>query len=188
MKTLIRFLRDQRAVSPVIGVILMVAITVIMAAIVGGFVYQTGKPKVTPNVATTLEDDVRIILTNNTGVETGDGRVAKMLIDGGPRIETSELLAIVTYEDEADAEQTVTLDGTDWLITAVSMGTIKITLKWVDSDSSGDLSPGDRLDFAEGAGASVTDPEEVDSGTDFQVKLVHKSTESIVASHTIIVY
>ena len=34
--------RDDRAVSPVIGVILMVAITVILAAVIGTFVLQLG--------------------------------------------------------------------------------------------------------------------------------------------------
>ena len=34
--------KDERAVSPVIGVILMVAITVILAAIIGAFVYGYG--------------------------------------------------------------------------------------------------------------------------------------------------
>jgi flagellin-like protein len=33
---------DERAVSPVIGVILMVAITVVMAAVIGAFVYGYG--------------------------------------------------------------------------------------------------------------------------------------------------
>ena len=33
---------DERAVSPVVGVILMVAITVIMAAVIGAFVYGYG--------------------------------------------------------------------------------------------------------------------------------------------------
>ena len=34
--------KDERAVSPVVGVILMVAITVIMAAVIGAFVYGYG--------------------------------------------------------------------------------------------------------------------------------------------------
>jgi flagellin-like protein len=34
-----RFIKDKQAVSPVIGVILMVAVTVVMAAIVGSFLY-----------------------------------------------------------------------------------------------------------------------------------------------------
>jgi flagellin-like protein len=43
MNTKKRNLRDdERAVSPVIGVILMVAITVVMAAVIGAFVYGYG--------------------------------------------------------------------------------------------------------------------------------------------------
>jgi flagellin-like protein len=39
---------DKRAVSPVIGVILMVAITVILAAVIGAFVFGYGAPEPTP--------------------------------------------------------------------------------------------------------------------------------------------
>lgn len=42
MKKTSRFPEDDRAVSPVIGVILMVAITVILAAVIGGFVLGLG--------------------------------------------------------------------------------------------------------------------------------------------------
>ena len=45
------FLDDDRAVSPVIGVILMVAITVILAAVIGTFVLGLGDQvsQTTPN-------------------------------------------------------------------------------------------------------------------------------------------
>ena len=39
---------DKRAVSPVIGVILMVAITVILAAVIAAFVFGYGAPAKTP--------------------------------------------------------------------------------------------------------------------------------------------
>jgi len=39
MNTKRKLRKDERAVSPVIGVILMVAITVVMAAVIGAFVY-----------------------------------------------------------------------------------------------------------------------------------------------------
>jgi len=38
-----RLLTDDEAVSPVIGVVLMVAITVILAAVIGTFVFQLGE-------------------------------------------------------------------------------------------------------------------------------------------------
>ena len=58
MKYFKKFLRDQRGVSPVIGVILMVAITVVMGAAVAGFVYgYLGNVTEAPNVVLSLLDD-----------------------------------------------------------------------------------------------------------------------------------
>jgi flagellin-like protein len=50
--------RDQRGVSPIIGVILMVAITVIMGAVIAGFAYgYLGTTSKAPNVALSVIDD-----------------------------------------------------------------------------------------------------------------------------------
>ena len=50
--------RDQRGVSPVIGVILMVAITVVMGAVVASFSYgYLGNTTKAPNVALSVIDD-----------------------------------------------------------------------------------------------------------------------------------
>jgi flagellin-like protein len=58
MKYLEKFLKDQRGVSPVIGVILMVAITVVMGAVVAGFAYgYLGNTPKAPNVALSVIDD-----------------------------------------------------------------------------------------------------------------------------------
>jgi len=58
MKYFKKFLRDQRGVSPVIGVILMVAVTVVMGAVIAGFVYgYLGTTSKAPNVALSVIDD-----------------------------------------------------------------------------------------------------------------------------------
>ena len=58
MKYFKKFLRDQRGVSPVIGVILMVAITVVMGAVVASFAYgYFGNITETPNVVLSVIDD-----------------------------------------------------------------------------------------------------------------------------------
>ena len=177
------FLFGKKAVSPVIGVILMVAVTVIMAAIVGGFVYQTARPKVPPSMSSSLADDsLKAVGTDTTN------RIAKLYWEGGQSIDESEFNSIVTYTDNATGEVTVVLDGISWDSAETkgeAMGSGKITLKWVDSDISGDISPGDRLDFyqvADSATARVT------ANTDFSVKVLHKSSEAFVADHTIRVY
>jgi flagellin-like protein len=72
MKYFKKFLRDQRGVSPVIGVILMVAITVVMGAVVAGFVYgYIGTATKAPNVVLSVVDDptdsVSILIKHSGG-------------------------------------------------------------------------------------------------------------------------
>jgi flagellin-like protein len=58
-----KWVRDEKGVSPVIGVILMVAITVILAAVIASFVFQMGgqAPKNPPNSQLVAE-----VTTDNT--------------------------------------------------------------------------------------------------------------------------
>ncbi len=186
MKNLVKFLKDRRGVSPVIGVILMVAITVVMAAGIAAWMYGYGMPKKVPNMSATLVDDARVTLTG-----TASQRVAMLTIHGGPNIAPSELRCVVTYTDVAGStELTRTLDGASWSSTSnITMGTTgaagtdAIVLAWVDSDGSSDISAGDRLDFAKNTAAGAG--KEVKANTDFTVKLIHKPSESVLVDQTI---
>jgi len=74
MKYFKNFRRDQRGVSPVIGVILMVAITVVMGAVVAGFAYgYLGNTPKAPNIALSVIDDPtdqNSLLVKHTGGES----------------------------------------------------------------------------------------------------------------------
>jgi flagellin-like protein len=74
MKYFKMFSLDQRGVSPVIGVILMVAITVVMGAVVAGFAYgYLGNTPKAPNVALSVIDDPtdqNSLLVKHTGGES----------------------------------------------------------------------------------------------------------------------
>lgn len=52
------FMKEEKAVSPVIGVILMVAITVILAAVIASFVFGLGTkaPKVAPQASLAVSE------------------------------------------------------------------------------------------------------------------------------------
>jgi len=66
--------RNEEAVSPVIGVILMVAITVILAAVIAAFVFgMAGNVAKTKNVAFTASKGTGsvITITNNGGQDVG---------------------------------------------------------------------------------------------------------------------
>jgi flagellin-like protein len=60
---------ENRAVSPVIGVILMVAITVILSAVIGAFVLEIGDNQETaPNTSFTSEEQIAYEAFANSGV------------------------------------------------------------------------------------------------------------------------
>jgi flagellin-like protein len=73
-----QLLRDDDGVSPVIGVILMVAITVILAAVIASFVLGLGDSadEVQPNTSFTFDYD------NVTSTGDGEGNVTVTLSDG----------------------------------------------------------------------------------------------------------
>ena len=82
---------EERAVSPVIGVILMVAITVILAAVIGAFVLGLGgETDAAPQASLTLIDET----------STED----QFLIEhrGGDRIDFNDITIIVSAGDESD--------------------------------------------------------------------------------------
>jgi len=79
--------KREEAVSPVIGVILMVAITVILAAVIAAFVFgMAGNVSKTKTVAFTAERSssttTQIILTNQGGKDATEISGLALLIDG----------------------------------------------------------------------------------------------------------
>lgn len=82
----LKFGKDDEAVSPVIGVILMVAITVILAAVIAAFVFGLGTPKQAPQVSIVISSTStatsNITLTQRGG-ESIDLNKVKAIIDQG---------------------------------------------------------------------------------------------------------
>jgi flagellin-like protein len=79
--------KREEAVSPVIGVILMVAITVILAAVIAAFVFgMAGNVQKTKSVAFTVErsasSNTQIIVTNQGGKDSGDIASVNIKING----------------------------------------------------------------------------------------------------------
>ena len=95
------FNSDDRAVSPVIGVILMVAITVILAAVIGTFVLglgdSLGDSQPTAQLSVSIDDT------------TGDGELT-VEHSGGDPIEADSVRIVVSDASgsEDDVEATIT--------------------------------------------------------------------------------
>ena len=77
--------KKDDAVSPVIGVILMVAITVILAAVIAAFVFGlAGNVSSTKNVAITAQQQAtdKVQITNNGGTDVNKVTTFKVQVHG----------------------------------------------------------------------------------------------------------
>ncbi len=90
-----KFRKDEEAVSPVIGVILMVAITVILAAVIAAFVFGMGTPTAAPQasivISSTSATTDTINLTHRGGEAIDLGKVKAIITQGSNRMEIAAL-------------------------------------------------------------------------------------------------
>lgn len=129
MKYFKKFLRDQRGVSPVIGVILMVAITVVMGAVIAGFVYgYLGDTPKAPNVALSVIDDPTTTATTLIIKHSGGEDIAandwKASITGGKESATD-----FTYQTDTGAKEIST--GTTLVVDEdTTSGGVDLSAQW----------------------------------------------------------
>ncbi|WP_336326710.1 type IV pilin N-terminal domain-containing protein [Halovenus sp. HT40] len=113
---------DDRAVSPVIGVILMVAITVILAAVIASFVLGLGQgndPAPTPTIESDFSPDELVFSV--TGGDDFDSSVSELQIDvtvGDSSGNTEEISTTVALDNggtssESSGGKTVNVDMGD---------------------------------------------------------------------------
>jgi len=117
LKTL---LTEDRAVSPVIGVILMVAITVILAAVIGTFVLGLGD-QVSDNAP---QASFSFEFEGSGGFDGGDDDIVNITHEGGETIENS------TLSVDGDGSNDLSYDGAN--------------SNWGDNDV---VSAGNRISF-----------------------------------------
>jgi len=101
-----QFLLDEdRGVSPVIGVILMVAITVILAAVIATFVMNMGPSETTmPNAQWTFDEDGSTVTVEHNGGGAVDGANLRVESDGGDPV-------TVSGSSEFTAGDSIDVDG-----------------------------------------------------------------------------
>jgi flagellin-like protein len=143
--------REERAVSPVIGVILMVAITVILAAVIGAFVLEIGDQQETaPNTSFDSEERVVFGDSRKLGQDPANLTVVDITHAGGDTVPISQANikvegdpVVIGYDDDDPGdpqkdlvrlqpdigqtagtnEQTVLSSGENWNVLAHGPGT-----------------------------------------------------------------
>ena len=165
-QTLKAMLGDDRGVSPVIGVILMVAITVILAAVIGTFVLGLGDGlEQAPQASLNAED-----ASDDYSDDGGDAFTISH--DGGDAIAFSDMRVIVEPVDDEGAAR---FEQGSW---SPSLDGVGLTLNY-----DGDSNPGSGDEFQVGDQVTITDDgvdETLSSGDDYRIRLIHLPSESIL--------
>jgi flagellin-like protein len=128
---------NEDAVSPVIGVILMVAITVILAAVIGAFVLGIGgSQEQTPQASWEWENDTSYTTSDATKcIDTSETFQVAVTHQGGDQIDSSNLRL------GGDACNTADISAGSTLYTsATSDNTISLVWESPSSDNTNILS------------------------------------------------
>ena len=160
MKANRKFSKDEEAVSPVIGVILMVAITVILAAVIAAFVFNMG------GNLSSAPPTVSIICTNNAADSALD---IKIVHSGGDLLKGTEWK--ISIVDEGSTPKYVTSEGNDDFAVGgqiLAVGTIKST------------DVGKSVNFTAQAVPWSYSGDAFTSGLKYDVKIVHVPSNSLV--------
>ncbi len=161
-----RWFRDEKGVSPVIGVILMVAITVILAAVIASFVFGLGSkaPKSAPQASLVVSK-----AANN-------GTYDYILLDhqGGESIFWQDIQIVIAGPD---GSTTVNFDNN-----GNPSGT-NVNTSWsgleIDVGTTQSFDPGERIKIvADGTSWG-------DVGDTIDVKVIHKPTGQTILSTSV---
>lgn len=158
------FRKDDKAVSPVIGVILMVAITVILAAAIGSSVFGMGPAKSAPQA------NLEIRAAGITG-SGSTSAVASVKIEhlGGD---------IIRFEDSEKTKVTASLENGQ-----------SYTIKIANNDPAASSNPGlgtldvgsvKTLKLADGTGANAFVGVEPKSGNTVHIKIIDVQTNQLI--------
>lgn len=135
---------DEEAVSPVIGVILMVAITVILAAVIGTFVLGLGKNVQDSAPQANLQFEYPSDIYEDSGYDDADS--LSITHTGGGDMEASNVdvqVGSLTVEDVASDSSDYIKTGDSWDDTISTDG--GITLSEANSNAEGNFEAGETV-------------------------------------------
>jgi len=149
-----RLLHDDDAVSPVIGVILMVAITVILAAVIASFVLGLGgNQQATPTASFTFD------YTDNS--DNSDDSYLQITHDGGDTIKGNEVFFRGSNFANSDLSST----------SGVSADVDSTGQSWADAGADMSTTKGDESAVAAGDSAFTQ------ADTDYEIRVVWQPGE-----------
>ena len=163
-----RLFDDERAVSPVIGVILMVAITVILATVIATFVLGMGDSLTETTPVASTDGDVE-------ATWDGSGTLYTLSHSSGDAIDGDDLEIVI--RDDGGAEN-VTLNAVNgWEVDDLGSDDDELNV------TIGGEPPGDGNDFSTGETLRLsTDHDAYGGGEGWTMQVLHEPTGEIITT------
>lgn len=172
--------RRTRAVSPVIGIILMVAITVILGAVIASFVLGIGVGTQSPQASLTAAD------ADDTEGPGGGSTLFKITHQGGATLDVANLN--VSIEKANGNEVLLGYDGSelsDGVPTTGGGSTWpKLQINNQNVSSGGSLTVGDTMTILE---KPSIDTGSISSGEEYRVVITHGPSDSVLVDAVVVV-
>ena len=170
--------RDEKGVSPVIGVVLMVALTVIMAAVVASFTAGVGKiTRSAPTANLAVADDPYVDINEVT--DNNYYTLVKVSHKGGDILKVSELDVVVTNVTTGDTLR-MSANSTD-----VNIVDFSARCFWIQGNTTTkhDIKPGDVVYIA-------VDGTQTGFGGEgfYEIKIIHKHTGQMIVDAQVYCY
>lgn len=165
-------LNEDRGVSPVIGVILMVAITVILAAVIGTFVLGLGDQLNQAPQATLDAEDA----SDTSPVNATTDDVLSINHNGGDELAAGDYRVVVTAPDDSNGElYSESTTAGSFVMNDTQTGSQDATVSLSSSDP-GAFGVGDSLTVTVNEG----DSNDFNYNGEWEVTIIHIPSDSIV--------
>ena len=172
-------LEEKRGVSPVIGVILMVAITVILAAVIGTFVLGLGDSLEQAPQATLNAEDASADYNNSANFSDDGATAFEISQDGGDAIALGDARIVIT--NESGSSSTITFEQGNW---DPSDGDDNLNISLNGDNVAGldqpELAVGDSLTVTNKDNIAPTDSTTLTSDNTYRIRLIHIPSESVL--------
>jgi flagellin-like protein len=180
--------QQNRGVSPVVGTILLVAVVVILAAVLGAFAFGFGS----------TANDVAPFVAESSGefqsdVAGGGDQIVTLTHEGGDSVDVSLIQIRVSFSEHEEVGRLVNLPAegddpqpTDEYVRGDdvfdnSANSVSGSIGTEPPDTDGQWSVGDTIQFRIASGAVS-----VSSGETVVVEIIHSPSDSIIVSKSII--
>jgi flagellin-like protein len=177
-------LDDDRGVSPVIGVILMVAITVILAAVIGTFVLDLGgsvQQAPQSQISVNDADDTSPVNASDVAASNATNNTFVISHNGGDELSSGDYRLVVTTPDGESYDLVNETETGSNPVTGVTPTSTGGDALLSVAEPPGDFGAGDKITVQ----LTEFDKNDLDYSGEWEVQIIHIPSDTVVKETTV---